>query len=81
MPEIKVRFAPSPTGFVHVGSLRTALYNYIFAKHNSGKIVLRIEDTDQSRYVEGAIENLLDTMKWSGILINNQNDWTFIKKK
>jgi len=67
MPEIKVRFAPSPTGFVHVGSLRTALYNYIFAKHNSGKIVLRIEDTDQSRYVEGAIENLLDTMKWSGI--------------
>jgi glutamyl-tRNA synthetase len=59
-----VRFAPSPTGFVHVGSLRTALYNYLFAKHNQGKFVLRIEDTDQSRYVDGAVENLISTLKW-----------------
>ena len=49
--EVRVRFAPSPTGFVHVGSLRTALYNYLFARHNNGKFVLRIEDTDRERFV------------------------------
>ena len=54
----KTRFAPSPTGYVHVGSLRTALYCYLFAKSTNGKFVLRIEDTDQERYVEGA-ENLI----------------------
>ncbi|MBD3225698.1 MAG: glutamate--tRNA ligase [Caldithrix sp.] len=64
---IRVRFAPSPTGFVHLGSLRTALYNYLFARHNQGKIVLRIEDTDQSRYVEGAVENLINILNWAGI--------------
>ncbi len=67
MAEVRVRFAPSPTGFVHVGSLRTALYNYLFARHKKGKLVLRIEDTDQSRYVEGAVENLLDTLLWCGL--------------
>jgi len=67
MSEVRVRFAPSPTGFVHVGSLRTALYNYLFAHHHKGQLVLRIEDTDQSRYVEGAVENLLDAMRWSGL--------------
>ena len=65
--QFHVRFAPSPTGYLHVGGLRTALYNYLFAKHNSGKFILRIEDTDQSRRVEGAVENLIETLKWSGI--------------
>ena len=64
---VRVRFAPSPTGYLHVGGLRTALYNYLFAKHNNGKFVLRIEDTDRSRYVEGATENLMNTLKWIGL--------------
>jgi len=63
----RVRFAPSPTGFLHIGGLRTALYNYLFAKHQNGKIILRIEDTDRKRFVEGAIENLIDTLNWAGI--------------
>ncbi|AOY75129.1 glutamate--tRNA ligase [Clostridium formicaceticum] len=65
---VRVRFAPSPTGFVHIGSLRTALYNYLLAKKYGGQYILRIEDTDQSRYVEGAIENLLQSMDWAGVL-------------
>lgn len=65
--EVRVRFAPSPTGFLHVGGLRTALYNYLFAKKNNGKFVLRIEDTDQSRFVEGAVEKLVDSLKWVGL--------------
>lgn len=65
--QVRVRFAPSPTGYLHVGGLRTALYNYLFAKHHGGKFILRIEDTDQSRKVEGAVENLIETLKWSGI--------------
>jgi glutamyl-tRNA synthetase len=64
---IRVRFAPSPTGFLHVGGLRTALYNYLFARHNGGKFILRIEDTDQTRKVEGAVENLISTLEWAGI--------------
>lgn len=67
MKEVRVRFAPSPTGYVHVGSLRTALYNYLFARHHNGKLILRIEDTDQSRYVEGAVDNLLSTMSWANL--------------
>ncbi len=63
----RVRFAPSPTGFLHVGGLRTALYNYLFARRNGGKFILRIEDTDQSRLVEGAVENLIATLEWAGI--------------
>ncbi|HGY55034.1 MAG TPA: glutamate--tRNA ligase [Caldithrix abyssi] len=65
--QVRVRFAPSPTGFLHVGSLRTALYNYLFARQHNGVFVLRIEDTDQKRYVEGAVENLLETLRWSGL--------------
>lgn len=64
---VRVRFAPSPTGFVHIGSLRTALYNYLFAKKNNGNYILRIEDTDRSRFVEGAIEGMIDSMEWAGI--------------
>lgn len=67
MSNIKVRFAPSPTGYLHIGGLRTALYNYLYAKKNGGKFILRIEDTDQSRFVEGAIENLIKALEWSGI--------------
>lgn len=65
--EVRVRFAPSPTGYVHIGGLRTALYNYLFARHNGGKFILRIEDTDRTRYVEGALENLIDVMEWAGL--------------
>ncbi|MCX6120672.1 MAG: glutamate--tRNA ligase [Ignavibacteriales bacterium] len=65
--QIRVRFAPSPTGYLHVGGLRTALYNYLLAKHFGGKFILRIEDTDQSRKAEGAVENLIETLKWSGV--------------
>ncbi|MBU0473732.1 MAG: glutamate--tRNA ligase [Bacteroidetes bacterium] len=63
----RVRFAPSPTGYLHVGGLRTALYNYLFAKKNGGKFILRIEDTDQNRFVEGAVENLIETLNWVGL--------------
>ena len=59
--ETKVRFAPSPTGQLHIGGLRTALYNYLYSKKVNGKIILRIEDTDQTRKVENAVENLLST--------------------
>jgi len=62
-----VRFAPSPTGYLHIGGLRTALYNYLLAKSQNGKIILRIEDTDRKRFVEGAVENLLETLNWAGI--------------
>jgi len=65
--EIRIRFAPSPTGYLHVGGLRTALYNYLYAKKVGGKFILRIEDTDRSRYVEGAVENLIDTLKAVGL--------------
>lgn len=68
MKEVRVRFAPSPTGYLHIGGLRTALYDYLFAKHNNGKYILRIEDTDRTRYVEGAIENLIESLLWAGIV-------------
>lgn len=67
MSNIRVRFAPSPTGFVHIGSLRTALYNYLFAKNQGGEYILRVEDTDRTRLVDGAIENMLNAMKWAGV--------------
>lgn len=67
MKQFRLRFAPSPTGYLHIGGLRTALYNYLFAKHNNGKFILRIEDTDRSRYVEGAIENLIESLNWAGV--------------
>ena len=64
---VRVRFAPSPTGYLHVGGLRTALYNYLFAKRHGGVCILRIEDTDRTRLVEGAAEALLTTLRWAGI--------------
>ena len=65
--KVRVRFAPSPTGYLHVGGLRTALFNFLFARHHGGYFVLRIEDTDRSRYVPGAEENLIQTLRWTGI--------------
>ncbi|XP_076663157.1 putative glutamate--tRNA ligase, mitochondrial [Andrena cerasifolii] len=66
--QVRVRFAPSPTGFLHLGGLRTALYNYLFARANNGTFILRIEDTDQSRCVSEAIENIQNDLLWSGII-------------
>ncbi len=65
--EIRTRFAPSPTGYMHIGNLRTALYEYLIAKRNGGKFILRIEDTDQDRYVEGATEVIYKTLKMAGL--------------
>lgn len=67
MENVRVRFAPSPTGGLHIGGVRTALFNYLFAKKNNGKFILRIEDTDQTRYVEGAEKYIKDTLDWCGI--------------
>jgi len=64
---VKVRFPPSPTGFLHIGGARTALYNWLFARHNNGKMVLRIEDTDRQRSTEEATQTILDSMKWLGL--------------
>lgn len=64
---VRVRFAPSPTGPLHMGGVRTALYNYLFAKKHNGAFILRIEDTDQTRFVEGAEEYLIESLKWCGI--------------
>jgi glutamyl-tRNA synthetase len=64
---VRVRFAPSPTGYLHVGGLRTALYNYLFARRHGGVCVLRIEDTDRTRFVEGASEALVNALRWAGI--------------
>lgn len=65
--EIRVRFAPSPTGPLHIGGVRTALYNYLFARKYGGKMILRIEDTDQNRFVKGAEEYILESLSWCGI--------------
>ena len=64
---VRVRFAPSPTGPLHIGGVRTALYNYLYAKHHNGQFLLRIEDTDQTRYVDGAEDYILQALKWLGI--------------
>ena len=64
---VKVRFPPSPTGFLHIGGARTALYNWLFAKHNNGKLVLRIEDTDRQRSTEEATQAILDSLTWLGL--------------
>ena len=65
---IRDRFAPSPTGDVHIGSLRTALYNYLYAKKNGGAFLLRLEDTDRTRYQEGAVETLLNALYTTGVI-------------
>jgi glutamyl-tRNA synthetase len=65
--KVRVRFAPSPTGGLHIGGVRTALYNYLFAKKHGGDFILRIEDTDQTRFVEGAEEYIIESLKWLGV--------------
>jgi glutamyl-tRNA synthetase len=67
MSNIRVRFAPSPTGMLHIGGMRTALFNWLFARHHGGKFILRIEDTDRSRFVEGATENIIEALHWYGL--------------
>ena len=64
---VRVRFAPSPTGPLHIGGVRTALYNYLFAKKHQGDFILRIEDTDQNRLVPGAEQYIIDCLAWCGI--------------
>jgi glutamyl-tRNA synthetase len=70
MSQVRVRFAPSPTGPLHIGGVRTALYNYLFAKKHKGTFILRIEDTDQTRFVEGAEEYIMNSLKWCGIVFD-----------
>ena len=66
--KVRTRYAPSPTGKMHVGNLRTALYEFLIAKHESGDFILRIEDTDQERYVEGAVDIIYRTMEKTGLI-------------
>ena len=68
MTKLRTRFAPSPTGRMHVGNLRTALYAYLITKHEGGDFILRIEDTDQERYMEGAVDIIYRTMEKTGLL-------------
>jgi glutamyl-tRNA synthetase len=68
--DVRVRFAPSPTGLLHIGGLRTALYNYLFARRHGGSFVLRIEDTDRERYVDGAEADILASLDWSGLVVD-----------
>src|SRR6478609_9500363 len=70
MREVRVRFAPSPTGALHIGGIRTALYNFLLARKHGGTMILRIEDTDQNRYVPGAEEYILESLAWAGIEID-----------
>jgi len=70
MREVRVRFAPSPTGALHIGGIRTALYNFLLARKHNGKMLLRIEDTDQNRFVPGAEEYILESLAWAGIEID-----------
>ncbi|VEU59504.1 glutamate--tRNA ligase [Mesomycoplasma neurolyticum] len=70
MKKIRTRYAPSPTGFLHIGGARTALFNYLFAKHHKGEFIVRIEDTDVARNVEGGEKSQLDNLKWLGIIPN-----------
>ena len=65
--QVKTRFAPSPTGYMHIGNLRTALYAYLITKHENGSFILRIEDTDRERLVEGATDVILSTLKITGL--------------
>lgn len=74
MSQLRTRFAPSPTGYLHIGGLRTALYSYLYAQKNNGKFILRIEDTDQGRYVEGAVDIIYRTLKETGIVYDEGPD-------
>ncbi len=64
---VRVRFAPSPTGFLHIGGIRTALFNWLFARHNNGKFILRIEDTDKARSEKVFLDQILEDLRWLGL--------------
>jgi len=74
--KVRVRFAPSPTGYVHIGGLKTALFDYLIAKKLGGDFILRVEDTDQKRYIEGSVEELIKVLEWAGM---NYNEGPFLK--
>ena len=69
MPDrpVRVRFAPSPTGFLHVGGARSALFNWLFARRHAGRFILRIEDTDQTRYQPEALPDIMESLRWLGL--------------
>ena len=67
MPEVRVRFAPSPTGYLHIGGARTALYNWLWARKQGGKLILRIEDTDRERSTQQSVQAIFDSMRWLGL--------------
>ena len=67
MSEVRVRIAPSPSGYLHIGTARAALYNWLFARHHNGKFLLRIEDTDQARSSQEMVQVILDSLKWLGL--------------
>ncbi len=81
MPEIVTRFAPSPTGYLHVGGARTALFNYLLARHSGGKYLLRIEDTDRARSTEAAVDGVLNDLAWLGLEHDNADDLMFQSKR
>ncbi len=72
--KVRVRFAPSPTGPLHMGGVRTALYNYLFAKKHGGDFLLRIEDTDQNRFVPGAEDYIKESLEWCG-MVADESPW------
>ena len=67
MDQVRVRFAPSPTGYLHIGGARTALYNWLFARQNNGKFILRVEDTDAERSTKESIQEILNGLTWMGL--------------
>ena len=75
---VRTRFAPSPTGFMHVGNLRTALFAWLIARSQNGKFILRIEDTDRARYVEGAVDVIYRTLKEAGIDIESSREGSYL---
>src|SRR5437870_1246110 len=81
MSEIITRFAPSPTGYLHVGGARTALFNWLLARHTGGKFLLRIEDTDLARSTEKAVHALLEDLAWLGLHHDNANSLVFQSKQ
>ena len=74
MKKVRTRFAPSPTGYMHIGNLRTALYGYLFAKKEGGEFILRLEDTDSTRIVDGAVQIIYDTLQHACIVYDEGSD-------
>ncbi|MDP1975299.1 MAG: glutamate--tRNA ligase family protein, partial [Alphaproteobacteria bacterium] len=81
MTQIITRFAPSPTGYLHIGSARTALFNWLFAKHHGGKYLLRIEDTDRARSTDDAVRAIIDGLNWLGLVPDEEPIFQFQRAK